>query len=361
MALRVSNPLAPALSRRRAVLAAGRCLLVFLVLTLLLVPGAAADELIMRNGSRLIGEVGSKENGTLGFKTSFAGTINVKWSEVSELRLDEPIKIMLANEEIIWARVIRNTNETTTTVELEPGEPPRNYAPSELAYINPEPWRDGEGYNFSGRVNFAFERERGNTDKDEIDFDGDLEWRWKRDRVTAVGELEKDRDNNRRTTDKWDFTGKYDHFFTEKWYYGGVGLLESDKQADLNLRSGIGPLLGHQFFESRALNLSTEIGLLRINEDFKNQSDNNYWAAGWSIDFDKYLFADIMQFYHRNNGLWNLESTNDVVVNTWTGLRFPLIAGFVASTEFKTEYDSGAAKDADELDTTYRFKLGYEW
>ena len=154
---------------------AGRsCPLIFLVFALLPAQDVPADELIMRNGSRLIGEVGRKENGSLGFKTSFAGTIHVKWSEVSELRLDEPIKIMLSNKEIIWARVIRNTSETTSTIELEPDEPPRNYAPSELAYINPEPWRDGEGYKFSGRVNFAFKRERGNTDKDEIDIDGDL-------------------------------------------------------------------------------------------------------------------------------------------------------------------------------------------
>jgi len=55
-----------------------------------------------------------------------------------------------------------------------------------------------------------------------------------------VGELEKDRDNNRRTTNKWNFTGKYDHFFARKWYYGGLVLLKSDKKADLNLRSGIG-------------------------------------------------------------------------------------------------------------------------
>jgi putative salt-induced outer membrane protein YdiY len=268
---------------------------------------------------------------------------------------------MLANDEFIWARVIRNTNETTTTVELEPDEPPRNYAPSELAYINPAPWRDGEGYKFSGRVNLAFERERGNTDKDELDLDGDLEWRWKSDRVTALGELERDENNNRRTKLKWDAAAQYDHFFTKKWYYGGVVQLEVDKNADLNLRSRFGPLLGYQWFESRDLNLSTQAGPMRVREDFDNEADNNYWAAGWVVDFDKFLFADIMQFYHRHWGVWNVEETDDVVMDSWTGLRFPLLAGFVASTELRAEYDSGAAKGKDELDTTFKFKLGYEW
>ncbi len=38
-----------------------------------------------------------------------------------------------------------------------------------------------------------------------------------------------------------------------------------------------------------------------------------------------------------------------------------LILGLVASTEIKVEYDSGAADDADDTDTTYSLKLGYQW
>ena len=39
---------------------------------------------------------------------------------------------------------------------------------------------------------------------------------------------------------------------------------------------------------------------------------------------------------------WNLKETGDLVWNTWTGLRFPLVLGVVASTEMKVEYNSGA-------------------
>lgn len=160
---------------------------------------------------------------------------------------------------------------------------------------------------------------------------------------------------------KWNFTAQYDHFFTKKWYYGGVVELKTDKNADLNLRSRFGPLLGYQWFESRDLNLSTQAGPMRVREDFDTQEDNNYWAAYWEVGFDKYLFADIMQFYHRHWGIWNVEETDDLVMDSWTGLRFPLQAGFVASTELRAEYDRGAAKDRAKHDTTYRLKLGYAW
>ena len=68
-----------------------------------------------------------------------------------------------------------------------------------------------------------------------------------------------------------------------------------------------------------------------------------------------------MQFYHRQNGLLSFEDYSDVIGNTWTGFRFPLVFGCVAITELQTEYDGDAATDADDLDTTYLLKLGYEW
>ena len=40
--------------------------------------GALADQLLMRDGSTLVGKVVKQENNTLHFETSFAGTIQVQ-------------------------------------------------------------------------------------------------------------------------------------------------------------------------------------------------------------------------------------------------------------------------------------------
>ena len=47
---------------------------------------AMADELLMKDGSRLLGKVLKKEEATLEFETTYAGVIKVKWDSVSELR-----------------------------------------------------------------------------------------------------------------------------------------------------------------------------------------------------------------------------------------------------------------------------------
>ncbi len=341
-----------------------RRLSVFLLcaLTSLSITRTFADELLMSDGSRLLGKVVKREGGTLEFKTSYAGVIKVKWAEVSELRADEPMKLMLKDESTLTAQRIRNT-ETGILLDdnIEADQSTRSLAQDDLEYINPDPWRTGEGYKLNGHINFALSKERGNTDKDEIDADADLTWRLRDDRFKMFGEFERDRNDNKKTKDKWKLTNNYDHFFSKKWYGGAVLGFEHDQFADLDLRTTVGPKMGYQWFESHAMNLSTEVGPVYVNEKFDNDSDDDYVSLGWAIDFDRYVFGDFMQFYHRQTGLWNLEDTGDLVWNTWTGLRFPMILGVVATTEMKVEYNSGAADGADDVDTTYTLKLGYAW
>jgi putative salt-induced outer membrane protein YdiY len=334
---------------------------VFLALGLTLAAEpVSADEVVMRDGSRLRGEVIKRENSTLHFKTDFAGVIQITWDKVADIKTDKPMEVLLTDDSIVTGTHIIN-NVDDLVVEGESGLPPQTLGQDVIDVINPESWRKGQGHKLSGRINFAFERQRGNTDDDEIDVDGDLTWRRKNDRFTAFGELERDKTDDKLTTEKWKLEGSYNYFVTKKWYWGGFGRLEHDKFADLDLRTSVGPLIGYQWFESRKMNLRTATGLAYVNEDFYDERDDDYLALPWSVDFDRYVFGEFMQFYHKQTGFWSLKDTSDVVWDTWTGLRFPLILGLVASTEIKVEYDSGAAEGADTTDTTYSLKLGYQW
>jgi len=333
-----------------------------LALSVLLCAAAAvpADELLMKDGSRLVGKVVKKGNGTLEFETAFAGVIKVQWDQVSELHTDEPVTVMLGNEETTTATSIKNT-ETATLLEADGDEAASSIEPEQLAYINPEPWRLGQGVRWTGRVNLALELERGNTDSDEFDADAETELRRKQDRFTLRGEFEKDRNDGRVTDENWKLYNKYDYFLSKQLFWGGVVLLEHDKFADLNLRTSVGPHIGYQFFETTAMNLSADVGVLYVDEDFDDNPDNDYWALGWLFDFDRFLVPDRVQFYHRHNGVQDFSESDNLTINSWTGFRFPLYKGIVASTEAEIEYDGGAPDNVDTTDETYRFKLGYQW
>ena len=136
---------------------------------------------------------------------------------------------------------------------------------------------------------------------------------------------------------------------------------ERDRFKDLNLRTVFGPHVGRQYYESREINLKAETGIVKVYEDNIDNDDHDYFALNWHVNYDHYLFNELTQFYHRHTGLWDWEKSDKVTVSSWTGFRFPLRAGVVASVEAEFDYDSKPEESVGKSDTTYRVKLGYEW
>ena len=117
------------------------CLLGLLIATLGFGP-VWADELLLRDGSKLLGTIVKKDNGVLEFKTGYAGTIKVKWAEIEEVRADEPVKVMLKNDDIIMTTVIRNTPDVATLETGTQDDPaPVELAQSDIAFIRLSPPR----------------------------------------------------------------------------------------------------------------------------------------------------------------------------------------------------------------------------
>jgi len=339
-----------------------RAALITLIFAATLLAGlpAMADELIMKDGSRLLGTVLKRdEGGTIDFKTSYAGVLKIKWTEVSELVADKPMTVLLENGETLKVMSARHTEKGMVTAD-EAGVI-ETLPMNEVAYVNPEPWRLGEGWSWTGNLNLDLNYERGNSDKDEYEGDFTTTFRRIDNRLKFYGDYDREKSNNELTDEDWRLNSRYDHFVNKKFYYGATMGLEHDRPADLSLRTIVGPLIGYEFYESKAMNLDVAVGPLYVYEDFYDEGNRDYVAFGWSFNFDRFLISDRVQFYHRHRGLLEIDDTENLVWDTWTGFRFPIYAGIVASTEVQVEYDGGANDDVDNTDTTYNFKLGYQW
>jgi putative salt-induced outer membrane protein YdiY len=137
--------------------------------------------------------------------------------------------------------------------------------------------------------------------------------------------------------------------------------MEGDEFQDLNLRASGGPAVGYQFFEGKPTSLAVEVGPTYVHEDYDTQEDNNFFSSRWYIGFSHWFFDELFQYYLRNLGFQSLEDKQDTVIKLWTGLRFPLVAGFVATGEYVWDWDNNPAPGNDKTDTEYRLKLGYHW
>lgn len=313
------------------------------------------DELLLVDGSRIVGRLVSADDSALVFETAFAGSLTIELVQVASLRSNQPQTVQLKNGEILRDRTL-TLKERQLQIAAEP-----NYAIAELAKINPEPWELGLGRQWQGLVSFALAMERGNSDTDNLDYLVDTSWRGVEDRYTVRFNGQLDEANGIKNAENWTLLGKYDRFTTGSRYWGVNASLEADDFTDLNLRSYIGPYYGIQWFERSVFTLSTEFGLTYVNEDFIVAEDQDYPGANWNLDISSDYLGGGSRLFLNQVGVWNLDETSEVIVNTRMGLSFPLLGRLQAAAEILLEYDSGAVAGVDELDQTYNFRIGYSW
>ena len=319
----------------------------------------APDEIVLIDGSRILGTVTESREGVVTIETDFAGTLSVAIDKIDTLKTSESVVVLLADDTVIRDKPLLIEDKQLVLADGASVGP--EYPLQELLVVNPEPWELGQGYKWTGLVNFAMSMERGNSDTDELDYKLDTQWRSKRDRYTLRWNGEIDEANNEKNADNWQAIAKYDYFLTDPNYWGMLVAAEKDKFKDLDLRYMVGPYLGRQIFDQPIFALQAELGVSYVNEQYNVAEDQDYPATNWSLRATSDYLGGDSKLYFDQVGIWNLDETSDVVVNSTFGLSFPLLWNFEAAAEILWEYNSGAVEDVDDLDETYKVRIGYTW
>jgi hypothetical protein len=170
----------------------------------------ALDEILLKNGSRILGTVTSARDGVVVIETDFAGTLTIDSATVEAMQTKGSMVLQLADGNIIRDQPILVKQEGMV-VTTESGDQ-RSYGMSDILLVNPEPWELGDGYKPTGLVSFAWALERGNSDTDELDYKVESTWRSLEDRYILKMAGEVDEANGLKSADNWAIIGKYDYF-----------------------------------------------------------------------------------------------------------------------------------------------------
>ena len=336
----------------------GKLIVISLLIWGLFFVEVLADEIILKNGDRLTGEVKILEENKLIFKTSYAGKISIAWSEVEKIGIDKPVGVLLEDDVSLHGvietaengRLIIRKDEKPqrVSVDLEEvkGIKRQKFHPAKTQYIM--------------RANVGITVESGNTEKENLYLDGRFEARKQQFRFNAGIEYEYETNDNEKTKNKLLLSSKLDYFFRHPWYVYGKGAYEYDQFKDLDLKVDIGPGMGYQFIEGENANLALEAGPSYVRQNFEKQSRRNYMAARTGISADKWFFDKFVQFYLLGEGFFNPDEKDDRFARIRSGLRYPLGKGFSMSTQYNLDYDNNPPEGIDENDHKIIFLLGYD-
>ena len=329
----------------------------------LFINAANADELLMKNGDRLQGSVISMSLGKLVFKTSYAGEITIKWDQVAKLTTEKPLEAYLRNEQTLIGKVVAQ-KDGALILQPADGSPP---VPISMAQIKTlERPKPPAGWEFDGNVSAGVSKETGNTNTEKYNLIANATISKTPHEIKLYAEFHKEWAKKKLSKDNALGSATYKRFLTKKWFAFGNGTAQMDKFADLDLLGNIAAGPGYQFFDSRELNLSAQIGPAYAYEKYTHpqsfldgNSQRTYFAGYWALDFDMWFFDKFFQVFHHDDLLYNFRNSNNWTVRTRTGIRIPMVMKLFASFQFNYDYDNQPADGTEKWDQSWIFGLGW--
>jgi putative salt-induced outer membrane protein YdiY len=317
---------------------------------------AAADEILFNNGDRLTGTVLSAEGGKLTVKTAVAGEITVDLKDVKTFTTDAPIEVRTKDGEVINARARASEVPGSVTVEHEP--PAADVPLADVKYVNfNQSWTGSvvagglfaRGNTYADQANVSFEAVRRTID-DRLTFNG----------AYNFGRQEDDDTGDKETSvDNWFVAGKYDYFFTEKFYGYGSLRYEKDRIADLDRRFIPSVGVGYLWFDEADFKFDTEGGVAYVHEKFDDGDTNDSMSLRLAYHLKKDLWDDKVQLFHNLEYFPSLERLDDYLVLTDAGVRTALTERMFAEYKIEWRHDATPAEGKGRND--YRHVVGVGW
>jgi putative salt-induced outer membrane protein YdiY len=291
---------------------------------------ALADEVRLKNGDRITGEIQDVQGGHLVLRSDYAGQLSIDLDKVDSVSI------------------------------VDAGGEPHEIGPLDLPSLNVKAYRDASAVDYTGHVFGSATDERGNTTSERLFLRADLMARARKYRYELSGRVERRAEPPAETTTAWLADGNYDRFLDERHFVYVRGSLEHDPRKDLELRRTVGAGYGRQVLERRTVSLSVRGGLDHVSEDRLAGDDRRYPALGWGIKA-RYAPRPQLELFHEQEGFWNLDETQDVVLRTQSGLRVPVADRLKASVQLKLDWERRPSPGRHATDRTLLFGLDYDF
>ena len=317
---------------------------------------AIADQIVFKNGDKLTGKVETLGGGKLKITSAVAGEITVDMKDVATFSTDAPIQIFTVDGRNIREQVSAGETDQVKTAEGQA------IALADVKKINPPPEK------WTGSILLNGTMARGNTNTDEVGFTANASLRRKNDSTDDRFTLgagysfgrQKDPTTGDKvaTTDNWFAMGKYDRFWTEKFYTYGNMRVDHDRIAELDYRLTPGVGIGYQWIERPDMNFNTEAGISYVYEKYTTGDNSDFVAARLAYHFDKKL-NEAVTLFHNLEWLPAFNDPGDYNLTTDAGIRAKISKAMF--TEFKIELkrDSTPAPGADKNDLRYILAVGW--
>ena len=323
----------------------------FLLLGLYLMPGTTlADQLIMKNGDIITGNITKIEDDEVYIEPSYAGEYSVDLKEVVSIEAAHAFEIELADGSKINAQfggasddgqilVVDGAAKTVGMMDLATAAEPEDY------------------YNRTSHVDVNATFNEGNTDSQNAMIFADTRLKLGDHRHLAELTFRRDETEGISTKKQDLFSYQYNWLFNEPWYVGATATYERDPIRDLSHRYTLGALAGRDLMDDSRRFLSFSVGAGYSDEQIGGVADSG--AVGiWTLIYEHDFRAGDISFFHNNNLTYQFYGNNNAILKTNTGFQFDIISDIYTKISLRYDYETEPATDASKDDITLAIGVG---
>lgn len=347
--------------RRVAVFSALACVSVCL---------AWADQIVLKDGDRVTGQIVKKDGQTVTIKSKNFGLVTLKWDDISTIRTDQPLNVVLPGDQTVKANIQTENNR----IEVAAPGAPQTVDPNEIiALRNDAEQRTYERllhpgildlWTINGSLNIA--GTKGNAETSTLTTPINFLRASNSSRTTAYF-------NSIRSTASIDGVSTqtaravrggwgYSRNLTKKILANAFNDYEYDKFQSLDLRVVLGGGLGYQFWTGETGRLAVVAGGAWNREKFGPETSapftRNSAEAYWGDDFNYKLNsrASLVQSFRMFN---NLTNTGQYRVNFDIGATTQLTKWLNWNVSLSNRYLSNPVAGRRNNDLLYSTGLGF--
>lgn len=316
-----------------------------------LASGAAfADQLVMKNGDVITGDIESIKEGQVFIKPAYADKFAVQMSEVVSIEADQTFEVELEDGSTVDAAFAHGESGMQTLV-IEGVEKDVAMADVTMA-VEPEPW-----YERNSKVELNVTLNSGNTDSQNGLFYADTDLRLGVHRHHGDLTIRREKTDGEYTQEQDLFNYSYDWMIAKPWYLGAVASWERNPINELDNRYTVGAHIGRDFFDDPHRFLTASLGAGYTKEEYFTEEDSG--ATGlWSLRYTQDFLSDKFAFFHNHRLNYQFFGDNNWLLRTNTGFRFDIVGSLYTNISLRWDYQAEPPEGVEKDDTTLAIGLG---
>jgi putative salt-induced outer membrane protein YdiY len=216
-----------------------------------------------------------------------------------------------------------------------------------------------------GFISASVEKSSGNTTELDINISFEERLRFIDTRHTIDGEYRLETVDETDRQQRRSLGYKYDQFLTPQWYFTANGNVSDDEFKDIESRYAGGAGFGYQFLETEFVELSMEVGVNYVSEEYivASDEDRSRPAMRWATDYRWYVEGrgNGLEFFYNHEYLPSLTDAADWEFAANAGISYPITGKISASLSLSYDFDGEPPETKEAQDAVWLLGLDYNW